>query len=371
MQLYLLPSNQYSLIYNLFGNALQPTLYDQGVVTGKYPGKILVDDITSPRSAVIIKDIWCHLVGDPENVTFNLGLQKALSEKQFVGEKTNVLFFMRPSEAWLKVLMGLVENRQPIETPRYIYTANQGLNLEVLPPPADFKLVFINETMRELVDGELPDDVQKVLELRNGSSAPDTKGFGYAALHERTCAAWSVIDFMVDKKGEIRLVTDGRFRRRGLAYLASAMTIQYGLANGLNEIIWDVAASNIGSIRTAEKLGLALHSETREFTLIFPEIGYLINLAWGYLDRNQFEQVLVVADRMVISEEEILVQYGHFLTAAAWAGLGNNDKAFHHLNKSIDNGFDDMPELEGCPPLVRLQRMPEWQLIIERLKANP
>ena len=368
MTLQLLSSQQYPYIKTLFDESIHPTLYDQGILAGKYPGKVLVDDADHPRSAILIKDIWCHLIGDPNNATFNSALQEALTEKQFIGEKTNVLFFMNPTEAWCKVLNGLIENREPIETPRYVYVATQGHQIQVPSSPDECRLVFIDEAISDLVDGELPNDVQKVLDLRKGSDTPDEMGFGYTALYGRTCAAWSVIDFIVSKVGEIRLVTDGRYRRRGLAFLTSAMTINYGLAHGLDQIDWDVAASNIGSISTAKKLGLPLLRTTTEYTIIFPEVGYLINLAWSHLDGNRFEQVHVVAERMINSDKEILVQYGHFLVGAAWAGLDDSTKAFDYLNKAIDAGFDDTSELESCPPLTKLHGVPDWKRIMERIE---
>jgi len=366
-----LSSQQYPRIKALFNESIHPTLYDQGILAGKYPGKVLVDNPDHPRSVLLIKDIWCHLVGDPDNSSFNSALQQALTEKQFIGEKTNVLFFMDPTEAWRKALDGLIENREPIETPRYVYVATQRHQIQIPPLPDECRLVFIDEAISSLVDGELPDDVQKVLKLRKGSDTPDEMGFGYAAIYGRICAAWSVIDFIVGKVGEIRLVTDGRYRRRGLAFLISAMAINYGLTHGLDQIDWDVAASNIGSIRTAKKLGLNLLRATKEYTLIFPEVGYLINLAWSHLDGNRFEQVHVVAERMIHSDKEILVQYGHFLIGAAWAGLDDSTKAFDHLNKAIDAGFDDTSELEGCPSLTKLHGMPEWKQIMERIENTP
>lgn len=368
MTLYLLPAQQYARIHSLFDKSISPTLYDRGILAGKYPGKILVDDIDRPRSALLMKDVWCHLVGDPNNASFNSGLQRALTEKQFIGERTNVLFFIDPTEAWSMVLKGLIEERNPIETPRYVYVATQGHQIQIPPSPDEYRLVFIDESIIGLVDGELPDDVQKVLNLRKDSHTPDEMGFGYAAIHGQTCAAWSVIDFIVDKAGEIRLVTDARYRRRGLAFLTSAMTIQYGLAHGLDQILWDVAASNIGSIRTAQKIGLSLLHETREYTLIFPEVGYLINLAWSHLDGGRFEQVHHVAEKMVNSDKEILVQYGHFLIGATWAGVGDVPKALHHLNKAIDAGFDDLAELESCPQLTNFHSLPEWKPLLARIK---
>jgi hypothetical protein len=135
----------------------------------------------------------------------------------------------------------------------------------------------------------------------------------------------------------------------------------------LRQINWDAAASNIPSIRTAQKLGLQLLHEPKEYIIIFSEISYFINLAWSHLDAHRFEQVHTVTEQMVTSDKEMLVQYGQFLTAAAWAGLGDPAKAIFHLHKAIEAGFDDLFEMEKSPHLTILHGSPEWEQLIERI----
>lgn len=366
MSLHLLTPQEYDRIRPLFTAHTPPSLYCQGILAGKYAGKVLVDDATHPHSALVIKDIWCHLIGDPTNTPFNDGLRLVLAEKQFIDENTTALFFIDPTEAWCKALDGLVEGRQPIETPRYVYVATSAIRSPALPE--GFALRFIDESLSEAVLDGLPEDVQKVLALRKGANTPDEMALGHVAIYGRSCAAWSVIDYIVGEVGEIRLVTQPQYRRCGLATATSAAALNYGLSHGLKQIHWDVAASNIGSIRTAEKLGLQRLHEAKEYLIIFPEVGYLINLAWSHLDRCQFAQTQTVAAQMIASDKKILVQYGQFLAGAAWAGLGELGKAVDHLNKAVDAGFDDLPEMQSCPPLTILHKSPEWVEIVTRIK---
>lgn len=370
MTLQRLSPAQYANIRPLLNEFASVPLYCQGVLTGKYQGQIIVDDAEQPHSALLLKDIWCYLLGDPHQPSFRPALQRALAEKQFIGANSNVLFFVDPSPTWQTVLDGLVENRQPIETPRYLYVATPTRPPQPALLPQAYELRCIDESIREVVEGELPGDVTKVLNLRQGAEKPDEMAFGYVAMHGRTCAAWAVIDFMIEQEGEIRLVTDARYRRQGLAYATSAATIAHGWAQGLTQINWDVAASNIGSIRTAEKLGLTRLRKTKEFTIIFPEVGYLINLAWSHLDSGRFAQTQAVATQMVDSDKDILVQYGHFLMGAASAGLGHVNQAVQQLNQALDAGFDDLHELESCPSLAILHGTAEWDYWLGRLKTH-
>ena len=368
--IHLMRPEQYQRTQPLFGDDSPPSLCCQGILAGKYAGKVIVDDLERPQSGLIIKDVWCHFIGDPDNDGFRQALKAELVEKKLIGEDKRVLFFVDPSLAWLKVLEGLVAERQPIPMPRQLYVATPEYEAPLPSLPDGFELCFIDEALQDEVDGELPGDVQKVLELRRGADASDEAAFGFVVVNGRILTAWSVIDFIVGDVGEIRLVTESNYRRRGLAYAVSAATIAYGLSHGLRRIDWNVAAVNIPSIGTAQKLGLQLFHEPMEYMLIFPEVSYLINLAWSHLDAQRFKQVHIVTEKMVTSDKEMLVQYGHFLMASAWAGLGDEAKAILHLNKAVEASFADLSEIENSSHLTILHDSPEWEQIIKRMEKR-
>ncbi|MCB8945540.1 MAG: GNAT family N-acetyltransferase [Ardenticatenaceae bacterium] len=363
-----LQPEQYASVRKLFQGE-PPPLYCEAILTGKYPGKVIVDEPASPQSALIIKDAWCHLLGDAANEAFNAALQAELADKKLIGEDRRVLFFVDPAPTWLKVLPELVADRQPIPMPRCLYVATPAYIAPTLSLPDGFELHFIDESIVDIVEGELPDDVQKVLVLRREAEVPDEVAFGFVAVNGRIITAWSVIDFIIGTVGEIRLVTESAYRRRGLALATSAATITYGLAHGLQQIDWNVAASNIPSVRAAQKLNLPLLHEPMEYMLIFPKISYLINLAWSHLDADDFEQVHAVTQQMVTSDKAMLVQYGEFLAASAWAGLGEPDKAIAHLNKAVAAGFNDLSSMENGRHLAILHHLPQWQELIERIQS--
>lgn len=348
----------------VFTEQAPATLYSSGVIVGKYPGRVLVDNPTQPRSAFIQKGSWVQLAGAATNEAFVDALRAELIEKQILGEDTGALFFVGLSEAWLAVLNSAVPGRELIPFPRQIYKVLGDYSSEVGVLPAGYILHPITEQLTEQID-ELPSDVKKVIELRQQAENPDEVAFGFVIKHKQTCVAWAVIDFIWQTMGEIRLFTDSDHRRQGLAMAICSATFTYAQQAGLTEIIWDVAEANHPSMRLAEKLGLTYSHRGMEYILIYSEVSYLVNRAFSFLDTGRFEKTLANAEPMLTSDEALLVQFGHFLCGAAFTGLGEDEKAFEQLHLAIDNGFTGRREF-GHPVLSRLHDKPEWQRILDR-----
>ena len=350
----------------LFDEQARHHVFCAGVLAGKYAGQVIVDDAEQPRAGLVLKGgMWGYLGGDAGNTAFNQALGAALAAKQFVGQDAWGVLFNAPSAAWRSVLDTLVADRLPIATPRFLYVAKVGHFRGAPPLPAGFGLRFIDEALAAEVAGEMPADVQNVLNLRANSPQPDQAAFGYAAMQDQACVAWAVVDCIVSDQGEIGLVTRSAYQKRGLGMAVSGATMAYGLAHGLAEIHWDVVSYNIASVRMAEKHGLQLCLTYDQNLIIFGQVSYLANLAWDHLDRNRFEETLAVCGQLLALDEG--QKYGHFLSGAAWGGLGNGEKAFFHLHQAVDHGWDDAGEIENCAPLQGLRGTGEWAALKARL----
>ncbi len=351
----------------LFDELARYHLFCAGVLQGKYPGQIWVDDVSRPRSALLVKDgFWAYLGGDAGNTAFNQAVRAGFFDRQIMGAKSGGLLVSVTSDAWRETLAHLFPDRPPTALPRRHYVARLGAFKESAAAPDGFTLHFIDEPLHTL---PLPGDVQKVLDLRAGAQPPDEAAFGYVALHDNRYAAHAVIDCIVDGGGDIGLFTAEAFRRRGLAAATAAATMAYGLAHGLSAIHWDSAAYNAGSIHTADKLGLQFVLDHTQYVLVLNEQGHWINQAWNHLDAGQYQTVLDVCDRVIASQADVPAAI-HFLAGAAWAGLGKLDQALTSLNTAAGAGWDEVAETESCAPLVVLQGTPEWEMVFDRIRAN-
>jgi RimJ/RimL family protein N-acetyltransferase len=135
--------------------------------------------------------------------------------------------------------------------------------------PAGFTVHFIDNELLEQVGPQVPDDLQRLVAARAAADGHIAGGFGFAILDDGRPVSYAMVDSVSEPVGEIYLFTVEAYRRRGLATIASAATIEYGLAHGLERIGWDCQAENLGSLRTAQRLGLALVDTYRMYYFFY------------------------------------------------------------------------------------------------------
>lgn len=363
-----LHARAYPRLTSLFGDLPDHHLFCAGVLAGDYSGTILVDDPERPSAAFLFKPgIWCYLGGDPTNKAFNRALANAIAEKDIVGENAWALLCHINDAGWQPVLDTLIPNHRAIAKSRYLYLAESSLTMPVAEPAPGYHLHFIDQELATAVP-DLPGPVQNVLDLRTAHDEPDRAAFGYAALHNDCAVAWAMVDCIVGDRGDIGLETLPAHRRRGLALAACAATIDYGLAHGLAHLHWDVAAHNAPSINLARQLGLRQDRAYENYLLIYPETSYLANVAWDHLDRADYSATLAACEPLLAQPDG--GKYGHYLSGAAHAGLGDATAALDHLRQAIDHGWDDLTILESAVPWQGLHGSPEWKALIGRLSTK-
>lgn len=365
----ILEPNQYSALLPLLPNDTA-VFYPRAILSQKYEGRVVADDEVTPTAAVVIKGGWIHLLGEPSNADFVAALRQGLTDGTVMGYDAKVLYFVEPSAAWRTALAGFVPDREFIPSPRSLFIGSERHFVGKRPFPPNYTLHAIDENLPAPNEGELPSDVQKVLRLREGAGNPDEMAYGFVAVQNGRFASWAVVDFIVGEEGEIRVFTDDAHRKQGLAFALSTAAIAYGLSRHLTQLRWDVAQTNANSVRLAKRLGLRLERTISEQLLVFPEVGYWVNLAFWHLDRDDFGETAVVAQQMTQRENKSVQQYGAFLLGAAYAGQGQHDKAIAQLQHAIATGFNNLWELQNCAPLTALHNRPEWEQLIASLAAS-
>jgi len=82
--------------------------------------------------------------------------------------------------------------------------------------------------------------------------------------------SWSLADCRSGDACEIGIHTAEPYRRRGLATLTAAATVEYALSNGFSTVGWQCSEDNLGSIGTAEKVGF---ERERDYTMWYAALN--------------------------------------------------------------------------------------------------
>lgn len=347
----------------LFEPLMAHQMFCAGVLEGLYKGRVFVDNADTPKSAFIAQGgVWWFLAGDADNAVFNQALNSALFNRTVTGEKGWGGMLVCHPENWDTQIPVIFAPHIPITTQRLHYTC-QHLQVDWRSQiPDGIEIRFIDQSLIE--DGIEVQGAADILEARQEAIEPDRRAFGYVAIHRREIVASSVINCIVNKGGDIGLFTNPDHRRRNLAYLTSAAVIEYAFSHGLEMVHWNCESFNIGSIRTAEKLGLQFSHTHSMYILILNPVRHELNRAWSYYDAGQYEQAMAVC----LSENAPVHPEAHYIVARCHLASGNHDRAVESLVLAVESGWDSVDEMQA--DFVTLTNHPSWQMLLGQAQRN-
>ena len=247
-------------------------LFPAAVVAGLQEGDIYVDDQLNPGSALMVtREVWAYLAGEPNQADFNKALNQAIFNREITGEDSWGLLVSCP-KAWEQALKVIFHPRDLIKLERRHYRRNTGFIQTQHPLPEGYELRLVEPELRQS-GCELPEDVVQLLESWDAIQEPELRGYGFVTVKDGKIAAHAVVDVIVDRAGDIGLVTSPKDRLRGLGTALSAACVDYGVGEkGLREFLWDCRADNKGSIRIAEKLGFEFQESHSMFIFDFEPV---------------------------------------------------------------------------------------------------
>lgn len=363
-----LQADEFYKVRSLFKPLTGHQLFCTGVLDGLYEGRVFADDLNQPRTAFITQGgMWWFLAGDPYNAAFNQALNTALFNRTVSGERGwGGMLVCHPPE-WDAQIPLIFAPHIPITTQRLHYIC-QRLQVNWRSQiPEGFEIRFIDLSLIE--DGiELHGSAADTLKARQAALEPDRKALGYAAICNREIVASSVINCIVNKSGDISLFTNPEHRRRNLAYLTSAATIEYALAHGLEVVHWNCESFNTGSIRTAEKLGLQFSHTHAMYILILNRLRHELNRAWSHFDAGRYEQAAAICQQGIRSEDEPVHPECHYIMGRCWLAMGKPDEAVQALLLAAQAGWDSLDEMQA--DFSALASHPLWPTLVEQVQKN-
>lgn len=259
--IYRLEAHHYERVRELFA-PLDYELITSAVLERTTPGVVFVDDVEDPRSAFMRSTEGSFLVGRDGNAAFNDGLQRLITDTIFhVESGENELYVGVYPEGWVGRLESLLQRSSiPVRRRRYVC---RSLVLDwQATVPEGYTVRPIDATLLDQQDLEIPAHIPSWISSNWGSRpAFLARGFGHCVMHGATVASWSLADCRSGDRCEIGIHTAPEYRQRGLATVAAATNVNQALTHGFREVGWHCNVDNVGSWRTAEKVGFELADE--------------------------------------------------------------------------------------------------------------
>ena len=372
--IHLLKNNAYEQIRPLFREleAFQPMC--MAVLDGIYPGKVWVDDPDDPRTAFLVTFLsgggaaWCFLTGDPSHMEFNTALNKAIFEDNFAGNDVGMFLLTCSPENWNGQLEMVGSPRQPIPMLRQHYVCREITFDWLSHQPDGYEIIPMETGLLEQENLQIPPQVKTTLETWLTIEDQRFQDFGFVVVHHNQIVSWATVDFVSSKAGDLGFETLPDFQRRGLGSLVAAAALEHGLEMGI-EIHWTCANDNIGSLRTAEKLGLVCERGYTMYLFALDSLEHLAQLAYSFLSRGEYQHAIDCYERLFAQKADV-PSWAYFDTAQAWASLGEGEKALKYLRLASKSGWPAVEETTQAPEFQFLHNLPEWQEIIEHIKQN-
>jgi len=248
----------YERVRSLF-RPLRFHLASAAVLDGVCPGRVFVDDLESPRAAFMVSSEGCYLAGDPRIDGFNRGFIEALGAGELFRGDVGLLFLVVHPEGWGDQVASLLAPHVFQTTQRYHYVCRSvrhewrtALLEGCCAKPIDQAL------LEERLEA-LPDHVLGWMRGNWGSAeAFHRNGFGTLMTCGGDIVSWSLADCASGRACEIGIRTLPSHRRRGLAAATASANVELALSLGFEVVGWHCPQENVGSIRTAEKVGFEL-----------------------------------------------------------------------------------------------------------------
>ena len=284
--IYELKKEQYEKVRPLF-QALDYHLTPQAVIDGICPGKIYVDDLEVPTSAFIFTVEGCFLIGNSDNDAFNTALRNMLRHISDNGdpawEHEDAIRLDISSQTWKSLASTLFSDRAALieQRRKYLCTKLRVDWKELLP--AGYSVRPIDQELLEQSGVKISERVENprfhIYEWINVNWGTYENffqhAFGFCLVHEQHVVSWSVVDCISGARCEIGIYTLPEYRQRGLATIMVATTVDYCFSQGFTSVGWHCLDTNVGSWKTAEKVGFVKERDYQFYLYMFDKVMHL------------------------------------------------------------------------------------------------
>lgn len=142
----------------------------------------------------------------------------------------------------------------------------------------------------------------------------------------------------------------------------------HGLVKGLHSIHWSCSADNVGSIRTAKKLGLERLEDYTLAIMVYDELEHLGCAAYYGMEMGDYTSAAGFIDQ-IFSLSTDLPPYVLYDAARLRAWQGRTQEAFDFLSEAVGKGWRAVADVQTRPEFEKLRNLPGWDEILAKMQG--
>jgi RimJ/RimL family protein N-acetyltransferase len=343
------------------------------VFEGNNPGRIFIDEPDHPEVAFALTVEGYFLAGNPDKdrkvvSTAHFLREKIFTGKIFLDDGTNLSLAVTPA-SWGDRLPDMIPTHEKMKLLRYHYCCQKltfdwrnHLNHE-------FQVRSFDQDLLENSDIVIPEEILDwaSIVIRWGSRENFYENaVSYCVLHKDKVVTICSSDCFARDRIDVGIYTLPIFRHQGLASVATAATVEAAFNRGFQEVGWHCNADNIGSVKTAEKVGFKRQNKYFYYFYVFDEIDHMASMGWFYFKQGQYRKTTDYYEHVFKAREEN-PDYFYHLAALAWAALEIPEMAIKYLNAAVDRGWKNREWTEKEEKFRFLHNNPEWKAVLARM----
>ena len=367
--MYELQPTQFEATRNLF-TPLCHHLAIESILAGRTPGRIFVDDVEKPRTAVAWFKRRVYLAGNRTDDRVNLALNRLFTdvyypEMRAAGLKQSA-FTLVYTPGWERAMDVVLAGKDPMRGKWLCYRLDPNKKEWRVRIPKEFKLRWVDQAL--LDDASLMNHdyvTDEMLSERPSVADFLDKSFGTCVIKGNEIVGWCMSEYNTGTRCELGIETAAHVQGQGLATATASATMREAARRGITEVGWLSDGENKPSQSLARKLGFSLFRADDTFYAFFdPMLNQGVNGNVQMQEQNFQDAVMWYEQALVHGDPPIWLLWN---AAIAWANLGNQAKAFTYLNRLVDNGFDDRAFLQSSEHFRIYHRTSDWAALIARI----
>ncbi len=370
-----LKQNEFGRVLPLF-RRLDYCLALRATVEHNNPGRIFVDNVNNPRMALALTVGGYFLAGDCDNQETSEDLRAFLADQIFTGQvhvkSRRSMFLTVHPEAWEAKLAELIPTHDTIKRTRYHYVCTRVQFDWRNNLPAGYTVRRVDRALLDNSRIVFPNSIRTRMNIDDQWGTVENfleKGASFCVLRGCDVISWCTPECAANRQIEVGITTHPEHRRRGLAAVSVAATAEHCLGHGFSAVGWHCNELNVGSWKTAEKVGFDRDREYAEFFYTYDVVQHLEELAWYNFRRKDYEKSVHYFDQLFRQQEELPNDTYH-VAAEAWAALKNKDKTLTYLRAAAEHGWKYPDYTKRAAAFSAVHDTAEWKTILARMAKN-